>query len=138
MLGVLAFFTVLDVFLRYAFSAPITGTTELSEFMMVIVVFPALAWAALGRKHVRVDLLVSHFPRRTQLIIDSVTLILALSTYSVMVWQTFLESMGVGTETSLLRLPHAPFYWILTVSVALFCLSIIVLIIENVTQVTKR
>jgi hypothetical protein len=46
--------------------------------------------------------------------------------------------MGVGTETSLLRLPHAPFYWILTVSVAIFCFSIIALIIENITQVAKR
>jgi TRAP-type C4-dicarboxylate transport system permease small subunit len=138
MMGILALFTVVDVFLRYLFNSPITGTTELSEFMMIIVVFPALAWAAISRKHVRVDLLVSHFTPRTQSIIDTVTLVIALGIYSVMVWKTLLESAAVTTETSLLELPHAPFYWILTIGLAIFCLSIIALIVENIMEVVKR
>ena len=137
MLGLLMLFTVADVCGRYFFNSPITGTSELSEFMMVIVVFLALAWCALGRKHVRVELIVSRFPPRVQAIVDSITLLAALGTFVIITWRSFLESTEVVTATSLLRLPHAPFYWIMTLGLALFCLAIVVLLIENVAEASK-
>ena len=36
--------TVVDVFLRFVFNKPIVGAYEMSEFMMVILVFFALAY----------------------------------------------------------------------------------------------
>lgn len=137
MLGLLMLFTVTDVCARYFFNAPITGVSELSEFMMVIVVFLALAWCALGRKHVRVELIVSRFTPRVRAIVDSITLLAALGTFVIITWRSFLESADVVTATSLLRLPHAPFYWIMTGGLALFCLAILVLIIENIAEARK-
>ena len=137
-LGLMMLLTVVDVFLRYFFNSPITGTTEVTEFMMVIVVFPALAWCAVTRRHLKVDLLVSHLPPRIQAIIDFLTLLLALGTFIIITWQSFLESLDVRTTTSLLNLPHAPFYWILTVSLALFCLSIATLLVENIMKEAKK
>lgn len=137
-LGLMMLLTVVDVFLRYFFNSPITGTTEVTEFMMVIVVFPALAWCAVTRRHLKVDLLVSHLPPRIQAIIDFLTLLLALGTFIIITWQSFLESLDVRTTTSLLNLSHAPFYWILTVSLALFCLSIATLMVENIMKEVKK
>ena len=137
-LGLMMLLTVVDVFLRYFFNSPITGTTEVTEFMMVIVVFPALAWCAVTRRHVQVDLLVSHLPLKAQKIIDSITLLLTLGVFVIITWQSFLESMDVQTTTSLLNLPHAPFYWILTAGFALFCLSIVSLLIENFVKEVKK
>ena len=137
-LGLMMMLTVADVFMRTFFNAPITGTTEVTEFMMVIVVFPALAWCAVKRRHIQVDLLVSHLPPRIQTIIDSITLFLALCTYIIITWHSVIESMDVETTTSLLNLPHAPFYWVLTAGFALFCLSIVTLLIENFMKEVKR
>ena len=136
-LGLMMLLTVVDVFLRYFFNAPITGATEITEFMMVVVVFPAFAWCAINRRHVMVALLVSYFPPRVQNIIDTITLLMSLGIFAIFTWQSFLESLEVGTRSALLDLPYAPFYWVLTLGFALFCLAIAALIIENIVKEVK-
>lgn len=136
-LGLLMLLVVADV-IGYQFGAPIKGTPEISEFMIVIVVFLSLAWCAVTRKHVKVDLIVSRFPSRVQAILDSITLLAALVIFGIMTWRSFLESTEVYDITSILRVPHTPFYWIMTFGLALFCLSIVVLVIENIIEARKR
>ena len=136
-LGLLMWLVVADA-VGYQFRAPIKGTPEISEFMVVIVVFLALAWCAVTRKHVRVDILVSRFSTKVQAILDSITLLAALAIYGIMTYRSVLESMEVYDTTSILRVPHAPFYWIMTFGLALFCLSIVVLVIENIAEARKR
>ena len=138
MLGLLMLLTVANVVLRDVFNKPIRGTPELSEFMMVIVIFLALAWCAVTRKHVRVELIVTHFSSRVQKILGSITLFITLGIFVVMTWQSVLESMAAYDTTSILRLPHTPFYWIMSVGLALFCLAIAVLLIESVAEARKR
>ncbi len=136
-LGLLMVLTVADV-IGYLFKVPIRGTPELSEFMMVLVVFLALAWCAVTRKHVRVDLIVSHFPPRVQAIFDSITLLATLGLFGIITWRSVLESMASYDTTSILRLPTAPFYWIMTFGLALFCLAILVVLIENIAEARKK
>jgi TRAP-type C4-dicarboxylate transport system permease small subunit len=138
MLGFMMLLTVADVSLRYLFNAPITGATELSEFMMVIVVFPAFAWVAVERSHIRVDLLISTWSRRVQLIVEIFVLLLSLGTYCIIAWRAFIESMNVVTTSSLLSVPHSPFYWIMTVGFIMLCLAIISLVIEDVAFLGKK
>lgn len=138
MMGLMMLLTVADVSGRYFLNSPITGTTEISRLMMVIIVFPALGWAALSRVHVKVDLVLSRFPPRVQAIISIITLLIALGTYGAITWRSFLESTVVNRQTSLLQLPFTPFYWVMSVGFAVFCLAIIVLIIENITEALKR
>jgi TRAP-type transport system small permease protein len=137
-LGLMMLLTVADVTGRYFFNSPISGATEISRLMMVIIVFPALGWAALGRVHVRVDILVSHFSQKVQAIINIITLLIALGTYYCITWRSVLESAVVHRQTSLLALPFTPFYWIMSAGFAVFCLAIVVLIIENILKVVKK
>lgn len=130
--------TVANVFLRDVFNKPIRGTPELSEFMMVLVIFLALAWCAITRKHVRVELIVTRFSPRIQMILNSITLLLTLGIFVIITWQSVLESMAVYDATSLLRIPHTPFYWVMTIGLGLFSLSILVLLIENITEARKK
>jgi TRAP-type C4-dicarboxylate transport system permease small subunit len=129
--------TVVDVFMRYVLNAPITGATEVSELMMVIVVFPALAWIAIERSHIKVDLLVVKWPRRVQLMVEIVTLLVTLAMFFIITWQSFLESMEVKEATSLLEVPEAPFHWIMTLGFAMLCLAIVTLVVENVAAIIK-
>jgi TRAP-type C4-dicarboxylate transport system permease small subunit len=137
-LGLMMLLTVADVSGRYFFNSPISGATEISRLMMVLIVFPALGWAALGKTHVRVDLLVTRFPPRAQAIINIITLLIALGTYFVITWQSFLESAVVHRQTSLLQISFTPFYWVMSVGFAVFCLAIAVLIIENIIKAVEK
>ena len=137
-IGLLMLLVVADVCGRYLFNNPITGASELASFMMIIITFPALAWAALLRKHVTVELVMIHFSQRVQAIVNSIMLLLALGTYVIITWRSALESTAVNMITGMLRIPHAPFYWIMTLGWAIFCLSIVTLVIENITKAVKR
>ena len=135
---ILLMLTVIDVFLRFFFNSPITGTTEISQLMMIIIVFPALGWAAIDRAHIRVDLLTGMFPTRPRAVVSSITLLIALGVYSIITWRSFLESAVVNRQTSLINLPFAPFYWLMSVSLAIFCLAILTLVIEDIGKAVKR
>jgi TRAP-type C4-dicarboxylate transport system permease small subunit len=130
--------TVVDVFLRYFFKAPITGSTEISRLLMVIIVFPALGWAAIDRAHIRVDLVVSRIPPRLQAIFSSITFFFALVTFVIITWRSFLEAAVVNRQTSLLHLSFTPFYWVMSAGFAIFCLAIAALVIEDIAKVVKK
>lgn len=137
-LGLMMLLTVADVSLRYFFNAPITGTTEITQLMMVVVVFLALAWCASNGAHVRVDLLVGTFRPRTRAIFDSITLMGALFIYVIITWRSWIESGHTDTTTSLVGIPLKPFHYILTIGFGLLVLVIVTLIIDNVKKAVKR
>jgi len=80
--------TVSDVSLRYFFNSPINGSYEVTELLMILVFAPALAWTAVKGANVKVDLIVNHFPGRTQGIFDSVTCTFCLIVTAVITWFT--------------------------------------------------
>lgn len=135
---ILMMLTVVDVFLRFFFNSPLTGTTEMSQLMMVIIVFPALGWAAIDRAHIKVDLLVRLIPDKPKAVLNTVTFVIALGIYAIITWQSFKEAAVVNRQTSLIHLPFAPFYWLMSVSLAVFCLAILALIIEEIGEAVKR
>ena len=105
---------------------------------MVVLVFPALGWIAIERRHIRVDLLVSTWPKRVQFIVEIITLLLALGTYAYITWQSILESRQVEMTTSLLSIPEAPFHWVMTGGFFVLCLAIISVVIEDVAFLGKE
>ena len=135
---ILMLLTVVDVFFRFFFNSPITGTTEISRLMMVIIVFPALGWAAIDRAHVKVDLFLRLFPNKPRAVVNSITLLITLGIYIIITWQSILESVVVNRQTSLIHLPFAPFYWLMSVSLAIFCLAILALVVEEIGKAVKR
>ncbi|MGB9661515.1 MAG: TRAP transporter small permease [Moorellaceae bacterium] len=130
--------TVADVGGRYLFNRPVNGAIELIEFMMIIIVFPALAWCVMEEKHIAVDLLMSKFSGRIQASVGVFTLLLTLGTYVVITWATIQETLEVNTRTGLLRIPHAPFYWVMSLGLVLFCLAVLVQLISYAGQVRKK
>jgi TRAP-type C4-dicarboxylate transport system permease small subunit len=137
-LGFMMILTVVDVFFRYVLNAPLTGAIEMSELLMVVLVFPALGWIAIERSHIRVDLLVSTWPKRVQFIVEIITLLLALGTYAYITWQSILESMEANMATSLLSIPEAPFHWVMTAGFFMLCLAIVSLVVEDVVFLGKE
>jgi TRAP-type transport system small permease protein len=137
MLGLMMLLTTVDVVMRYIFNRPITGAPELSELMMVILVFPALAWITIDRSQIRVDILVNGWRRKTQLIVEILTLILTLATYGVLTWQGAVESMATTDTSSLLQVPESLFRWVATIGFALFCVTVVSLIIEDMAALGK-
>jgi TRAP-type C4-dicarboxylate transport system permease small subunit len=137
-LGFMMMLTVVDVFFRYILNAPLTGAIEMSELLMVVLVFPALGWIAIERGHIRVDLVVALLSRRVGLIVEIIILFLTLGTYGYITWQSILESRQADMTTSLLNIPEAPFHWVMTGGFLMLCLAIVSLVVEDVVSLGKE
>ena len=132
-LAIMMLFTVSDVFLRYLFNSPITGSLEITVFLMVCVGCLGLAWTAIKGAHVKVDLVVSKYPPRVQKILDVINYLCVLAVCTLIVWRGFIESL-VNKYNELssasLHVQFYPFYWILTLGYFLLLLVVITLLIS--------
>lgn len=129
--------TVVDVFMRFVFNNPITGVSELTTIMMVCLPL-AIAWAAVNKRHVSVDLVMRNFSPRVQAIVDSITLLLGLGAIAFMVWRGFITSlfeMKFGYYASiLLPVPIHPFHWVMILGLFMFCLVLLTDLIQRVKE----
>ena len=111
-LFVMMLLTVSDVFLRKVYSRSIMGTVELSEFLLIILVFCSLAYTELVHGHVKVDLFMSRFNERTQAILTAITQSLCCLLIGGMAWSVLVygERMRMSGEVSQdLWIPVYPF-----------------------------
>ena len=121
LLVVMMMLTVSDVFLRYLFDMPIKGSMELTEYLMVCVGTLGLAWCALQGAHIKVDLIVSKLPQRTQKYIDSFNYVLLM-----------------GVSSAMLEIPQYPFVLVVTISYSLLFLTSIVLLIYAISYLISK
>lgn len=96
--GYVLFFMMLlitvDVTGRYLFASPISGTLELTEFLMVFVVFFSLAYVQMRNRHIRVELLTQRFSQRTEHGVAVLTLLLAAVFFAFMAWESWLSALS--------------------------------------------
>lgn len=136
----LMLFTVADVVLRSLFRAPILGSFELTEFSLVVMAFLAIPWAAAKKVNVRVDLLVSRLAPKTQVVIGSVTCLMALIVTAFCAWYTVPQALYIfrlGQESDMLKIPVYPFYLLVSFGFFLVFLILVADFIELVRKAVK-
>ena len=69
---------VVDVFMRYVMNRPLMVSDEFSAYMLVTLSFLGLAYTWREKGHVRIEILVNHFPSRTYSWVRLLGLILTL------------------------------------------------------------
>ena len=97
---------------RYIFAAPIPGSVELVEFLMIIIVFSGFADCAIKRGNVSVDLFVDRMPHKTRRFIDTCTTVLSIFIVSLITWQSVVQVKVLwqsGGASGVLHIPHYPF-----------------------------
>jgi TRAP-type C4-dicarboxylate transport system permease small subunit len=136
-LAVMMFLTAFDVTLRKLANMPIQGAYELDQFMLAITISLGLAYCAVEKGHVTIDLLTSRLSKRTQGIINSITGLLTLIFVAIMTWQTFIYITMLarsGLTSTVLLIPVFPFVIIVTFGIALFSLVLLVNFLEFLVE----
>ncbi|WP_240722556.1 TRAP transporter small permease [Poseidonocella sp. HB161398] len=104
--------TVVDVLGRYLFNHPLNGATELTELLLVSVIFLGLPAVCLDDEQVTVDLLVSAFPDWVQPWRKAALALVSATVLGVVAWRLWLHGAqiaGYNSVTNSLRIPVAPF-----------------------------
>jgi len=136
---ILMLLTVSDVFFRYTFANPITGTMEMTEFIMICLLI-CMAPCTLAGKHVRVDALVQRLRPRVQAILEIVLYIPGLAMVAIIAWRGFEYSKTVlefGARSSMLDIPNYPFFLVLIISFILMFFAMLVLFVQSIMRAIK-
>jgi TRAP-type C4-dicarboxylate transport system permease small subunit len=132
--------TILDVVLRKLASESILGTVELTEFMLVILVFFALAQTEVLGGHVKVDLVMSRFSRRVQSMMDMATQFVCFILSLLITWSSLVysEKMRLSEEvTQDLLIPIYPFIYFVALGCLVLSLTLLVKFIMATAKVME-
>jgi TRAP-type C4-dicarboxylate transport system permease small subunit len=97
--------TFVNVILRYIFNRPLTATVELTELMMVIVVFLGLGYSQFAKTHVVMDIVTEKLKPKPKLVMDGFSNFLSVVLFIVVIWQTALYAVHTNDITSILSIP---------------------------------
>ncbi len=113
----LALLTLLDVLGRYVFQLPVRGAVELTESLMVGVIFTGIVLATQVRQHVTVDLLAMSLGPRGRRVQRSVCELVSAAVsllLTAVTWSQALSAREFGERTTILGLPTAPLLFFMT------------------------
>ena len=117
--------TLIDVVGRYMLNSPLVGATELTELMLVGVVFLGLPAVTLDRGHVSVSLLSDRLPARFQPMREFILSLVIAALLSAIGWRIFQQGnqiAGYGGTTETLDFPLAPVAWFCAVCIGVSAL----------------
>lgn len=125
--------TTADVIGRYVFNKPIMGAHEMTEFMVLILIFSFLAYTQSQKTHVTVDLLLAIFPDRIKRYIKIFNHLVCLALMGLITWmgyQRALELLEYGEAPPNLEIPYYPFVFFLVLGCLVMCIEYVRNIIE--------
>ena len=106
--------TFLDVLGRKFLSSSIPGSLELTELLMVIVIFAALPLVSRRGEHVEFDSLDPYLPqwlRRLQQVVVQLICAAALLGLGWVMWKSGVDFAQTGETTAQLKIAKAPFVY---------------------------
>ena len=130
-----------DVTLRYVFNKPIPGSYEVTEFLMSIVVALGLAYCAMEKGHVRVDLVISRLSDRTQAVMNFIASLVFLIMFILITWQSVYRAQAMiqaNLTSHVLYIPSFPFVFVLTFGSAILCFVLLRDTLDYLFQVVKK
>jgi TRAP-type C4-dicarboxylate transport system permease small subunit len=133
----LSLLTVCDVLLRYFFNRPIVGSYELTEYLLIPIVFFSIPWTTKEKSNVRVDLIVGRFRANRRAIIYTIACVLSIIVTSVFAWFTVPQAIYIGKSnihSEMLKIPAYPFYII----TALGFFILFFILIDNLIDFIKE
>jgi len=137
---VMMFLISADTIARYVFHSPIDGTMELSEFFMIAIVYPSLAYAQYLKAHVRVELLVIRLSERAQNILGIFTDTIGVILWVIIGWKGLDMAIRAwvfsDTTSGILPLPLFPAKILIPLGAALLCIQLMLDIYQKLRLVS--
>ena len=125
---------------RYVFETPIKGLVEMSQFLLVLVIFLLMPYTETKKNHLVIGLVVDRLSQRAQAIMNSIIYIFSLLLLVIVTYRAFergVFQINTGQTSMFLRIPHWPFYFIVCLAWLLLMLAIAVNLIHFLRAARK-
>lgn len=133
---VMVIVTLLNVFLKNVFLAPIRGSTEITRIMMVCM-SPSFVAVLMHNRHVNVGLFVDRLGRKGQIGFDIFGYILSAVLCALISWQGFVMTGTRMAESQIytsIKFPTWPVWLVFSISMGVFAIAIIAKLIINIAD----
>lgn len=114
--------TFVDVVLRYVFSRPIASAFELTELMLVVLIFAGLPLVTLANEHAVMDFIDRLFGPRGQRVLVGVAELVNAALMFLLTWLVWLKADRIWAyrdATDVLRIVYGPFVYFMAVMIGL-------------------
>jgi TRAP-type C4-dicarboxylate transport system permease small subunit len=120
-------FTDLDIFLRFVFNNPFSGSVEFTEYMMAAIVFLSIAYCGWTGGHISVDLLDKLLNRPSLRLLPAIMSFAGAALFAAIAWQSTRETITTIDQVSnMLQWPHYPFRFTVAFGSAVFALVMLI------------
>lgn len=133
--------TVADVLGRYLFNSPLLGATEVTEMLLVSVIFIGLPAVCMDDDHVTVDLVTSQMPAWIQPWRKALLALVSSGIFAIISWRLWIygdQIAGYNGVTNSLRIPVAPFAWGCSICAAVAVLVTLYVALRDLRRALRR
>jgi len=117
--------TFVDVVARYLFNRPIRGGFEMTELVLLVLIFAGLPLVSHADEHVTMDFIDRMLPERAVAILIRVVHALVAAVFFFLTWQVLIKAAriaGYGDTTDVLRITVGPFVYFMAAMIFLTAL----------------
>jgi TRAP-type C4-dicarboxylate transport system permease small subunit len=121
-LMVMMLLTFVDVLARYVFNRPIRGGFEVTELMLLVLIFAGLPLVSHADEHVTMDFIDRFLGARARLWLDRSVHAFVAALMFFMAWQVWIKAGRIAAyndATDVLRITYGPFVYFSAAMVAL-------------------
>ena len=114
--------TFVDVVARYVFSRPLRGAFEVTELMLLVLIFAGLPLVTHAGEHVTMDLIDRLLGARARRLMARLVELGCSALMFLLAWLMWLKAgriAGYGDTTDVLRIPVGPFVYFMVAMIAL-------------------
>jgi TRAP-type C4-dicarboxylate transport system permease small subunit len=123
-----------------SFFKSIIGSYEITGFMMLLLISFGLAYCALFKGHIRVDLVLQYTPKKVSLWFDAFASGIACIFYAFLVWQSWLTAwdyLADKSSSSVLIVPLYPFVFLLVIGASFLVLAFFRDFLQSIDEAIK-
>lgn len=106
--------TFVDVVARYVFNRPVRGAFEVTELLLLVLIFAGLPLVSHADEHVTMDFIDRWLAPRARLRFDVVVHLIVAALMFFMAWQLSIKAGRIsayGDATDVLRIVYGPFVY---------------------------
>lgn len=117
--------TFVDVVARYLFNSPIRGGFEVTELMLLVLIFAGLPLVSHGDEHVTMDFIDRMLPARVVAALIRIVHALVAAMFFFLTWQMLIKAGRIAAyadTTDVLRIAVGPFVYFMAAMIGLTAL----------------
>jgi TRAP-type C4-dicarboxylate transport system permease small subunit len=138
----LCFLVCADVIGRVVFNSPVKGTPEIVSSSIVVICFLQAAYAIRSGGMIAVDAVTTHLPRRAQLALEALGMLLGVAFFGLVCWGSFDPALYAWTSNEFegegaLRVPAWPARFIVLLGTLLASLNYLLSFLDRVNALRK-